>query len=39
VLIAQWKASHRKIEEAISTSMEYFLKSLEASPQQRRELA
>jgi hypothetical protein len=31
VLIAQWKASHRKIEEALSTSIEYFLESLEDS--------
>jgi hypothetical protein len=30
VLIAQWKASHRKIEEALSMSIEYFLESLEA---------
>jgi hypothetical protein len=31
VLIAQWKASHRKIEQAFSTSIEYFLENLEAS--------
>jgi hypothetical protein len=31
VLIAQWKASRRKIEEALSTWIEYFLESLEAS--------
>jgi hypothetical protein len=36
VLIAQWKASHRKIEEALSTSMDYFLESLEASLNRKR---
>jgi hypothetical protein len=35
VLIAQWRASHRKIEEALSTSMEYFLESLPPSTEKR----
>ena len=36
VLIAQWKASHRKIEEALSMSIEYFLGSLEARSTEKR---
>jgi len=38
MLIAQWKASHRKIEQAFSTSIEYFLESLEDLAQQKGEL-
>jgi len=36
VSIAQWKASHRKIEEALSMSIEYFLESLEARSTEKR---
>jgi len=36
LLVAQWKASYRKIEQALSTSIEYFLEGLEApSPEKR----
>jgi hypothetical protein len=37
VLIAQWKASHRKIEEALSMPIEYFLGTWRPA-QQKREL-
>jgi hypothetical protein len=36
LLIAQWKASCRKIEEALSTSIEYFLEGLEAPSTEKR---
>jgi hypothetical protein len=35
VLIAQWKASHRKIEEALSTSIEYFWRERPPSTEKR----
>ena len=36
LLVAQWKASYRKIEQALSTSIEYFLEGLEAPSLEKR---